>query len=33
MNWEKRGWIERRESDNDRRCLHLQLTEKGISFA
>ncbi|SUH35512.1 transcriptional regulator [Salmonella enterica subsp. enterica] len=25
---EKRGWIERRESDNDRRCLHLQLTEK-----
>ncbi|EFL3962285.1 transcriptional repressor MprA [Escherichia coli] len=20
---EKRGWIERRESDNDRRCLHL----------
>lgn len=26
---EKRGWIERRESDNDRRCLHLQLTEKG----
>lgn len=21
---EKRGWIERRESDNDRRCLHLQ---------
>ena len=23
---EKRGWIERRESDNDRRCLHLQLT-------
>jgi DNA-binding MarR family transcriptional regulator len=29
---EKRGWIERRESDNDRRCLHLQLTEKVISF-
>jgi MarR family transcriptional repressor of emrRAB len=28
---EKRGWIERRESDNDRRCLHLQLTEKVIS--
>ena len=25
---EKRGWIERRESDNDRRCLHLHLTEK-----
>lgn len=20
---EKRGWIERRESDNDRRCLYL----------
>ncbi|MCS5960918.1 transcriptional repressor MprA [Klebsiella pneumoniae subsp. pneumoniae] len=30
---EKRGWIERRESDNDRRCLHLQLTERAISFA
>lgn len=29
---EKRGWIERRESDNDRRCLHLQLTEKGYQF-
>lgn len=29
---EKRGWIERRESDNDRRCLHLQLTEKGHEF-
>lgn len=29
---EKRGWIERRESDNDRRCLHLQLTEKGQAF-
>ncbi|SUB69878.1 Uncharacterized HTH-type transcriptional regulator yusO [Pluralibacter gergoviae] len=29
---EKRGWIERRESDNDRRCLHLQLTEKGQQF-
>lgn len=29
---EKRGWIERRESDNDRRCLHLQLTEKVTSF-
>ncbi|MBW9801233.1 transcriptional repressor MprA [Escherichia coli] len=30
---EKRGWIERRESDNDRRCLHqlwsaLSTTEK-----
>lgn len=29
---EKRGWIERRESDNDCRCLHLQLTERAISF-
>lgn len=29
---EKRGWIERRESDNDRRCLHLHLTEKGHEF-
>ena len=29
---EKRGWIERRESDNDRRCLHLQLTEKAMLF-
>ena len=29
---EKRGWIERRESDNDRRCLHLHLTEKGQEF-
>ncbi|HCC11072.1 MAG TPA: transcriptional repressor MprA, partial [Atlantibacter hermannii] len=29
---EKRGWIERRESDNDRRCLHLQLTDKGQEF-
>lgn len=29
---EKRGWIERRESDNDRRCLHLQLTDKGHQF-
>lgn len=29
---EKRGWIERRESDNDRRCLHLQLTGKGVAF-
>ncbi|MCY0677754.1 transcriptional repressor MprA, partial [Klebsiella pneumoniae] len=26
------GWIERRESDNDRRCLYLQLTEKGHQF-
>jgi len=29
---EKRGWIERHESDNDRRCLHLQLTKQGIEF-
>lgn len=29
---EKRGWIERRESDNDRRCLHLHLTPKGNEF-
>ena len=29
---EKRGWIERRESENDRRCLHLHLTEKGNEF-
>ncbi|WP_192458987.1 transcriptional repressor MprA [Musicola keenii] len=29
---EKRGWIERRESDSDRRCLHLFMTEKGKAF-
>ncbi len=29
---EKRGWIERRESDSDRRCLHLHLTDKGNDF-
>jgi len=29
---EKRGWIERRESDNDRRCLHLHLTTDGEAF-
>lgn len=29
---EKRGWIERKESDNDRRCLHLHLTPKGTEF-
>ncbi|WP_337264165.1 MULTISPECIES: transcriptional repressor MprA [unclassified Serratia (in: enterobacteria)] len=29
---EKRGWIERRESDNDRRCLHLHLTPAGEAF-
>ncbi|WP_225182035.1 transcriptional repressor MprA [Pectobacterium aroidearum] len=29
---EKRGWIERRESNSDRRCLHLHLTEEGKAF-
>ncbi|AMH16583.1 transcriptional repressor MprA [Hafnia paralvei] len=29
---EKRGWIERQESDSDRRCLHLHLTEAGETF-
>lgn len=29
---EKHGWIERRESDNDRRCLYLHLTAKGEAF-
>ncbi|BAE75182.1 putative transcriptional regulator [Sodalis glossinidius str. 'morsitans'] len=29
---EKRGWIERKESENDRRCLHLHLTEVGQVF-
>ncbi|CDH23990.1 transcriptional repressor MprA [Xenorhabdus bovienii] len=29
---EKQGWIERKESHNDRRCLHLHLTEKGTNF-
>ncbi|WP_114195301.1 transcriptional repressor MprA [Edaphovirga cremea] len=29
---EKRGWIERRESDHDRRCLHLHLTPSGEDF-
>ncbi|MBS0971677.1 transcriptional repressor MprA [Chimaeribacter arupi] len=29
---EKRGWIERRESDNDRRCLHLHMTPAGEAF-
>ena len=29
---EKRGWIERRESAQDRRCLHLHLTDKGNAF-
>lgn len=29
---EKRGWIERQESDSDCRCLHLHLTEAGEAF-
>ena len=29
---EKNGWIERKESHNYRRCLHLHLTEKGSEF-
>lgn len=29
---EKNGWIERKESHSDRRCLHLHLTEKGTDF-
>lgn len=29
---EKRGWIERRESDHDRRCLHLHMTPQGEEF-
>ncbi|WJW82548.1 transcriptional repressor MprA [Moellerella wisconsensis] len=29
---EKHGWIERKESQNDRRCLHLHLTDKGTEF-
>lgn len=29
---EKRGWIERRESDSDRRCLHLHMTDDGKAF-
>ena len=29
---EKKGWIERRESTNDRRCLHLHLTPAGEAF-
>ncbi|AKG67922.1 MULTISPECIES: transcriptional repressor MprA [Serratia] len=29
---EKRGWIERRESDHDRRCLHLHMTQAGEAF-
>lgn len=29
---EKRGWIERKESDSDRRCLYLHLTQQGYDF-
>ncbi|KAA9002477.1 transcriptional repressor MprA [Affinibrenneria salicis] len=29
---EKCGWIERRESDSDRRCLHLHMTQEGKAF-
>ncbi|QWA12187.1 transcriptional repressor MprA [Sodalis ligni] len=29
---EKRGWIERKESESDRRCLHLHLTDAGEAF-
>ena len=29
---EKRGWIERKESENDRRCLHLHMTDEGEAF-
>lgn len=29
---QKRGWVERRESDNDRRCLNLHLTDAGYEF-
>lgn len=29
---EKRGWIERHESDTDRRCLHLRMTAEGKTF-
>ncbi|MBT0728367.1 transcriptional repressor MprA [Rosenbergiella australiborealis] len=29
---QKRGWVERRESENDRRCLHLHLTDAGYEF-
>ncbi|WP_409310022.1 transcriptional repressor MprA [Pectobacterium sp. B1J-3] len=29
---ERRGWIERRESNSDRRCLHLHMTEAGKAF-
>ncbi|MDR0806756.1 MAG: transcriptional repressor MprA [Enterobacteriaceae bacterium] len=29
---EKKGWIERKESGKDRRCLHLFLTKSGQDF-
>ncbi|PVZ82708.1 transcriptional repressor MprA [Serratia sp. S1B] len=29
---EKHGWIERRESGSDRRCLYLHLTQAGENF-
>ncbi len=29
---ERRGWIERKESESDRRCLYLHLTETGLAF-
>ena len=29
---QKRGWVERQESRNDRRCLHLHLTDAGYDF-
>ncbi|MGP1924738.1 MAG: transcriptional repressor MprA [Arsenophonus sp. NEOnobi-MAG3] len=29
---ENHKWIERKESHNDRRCLHLHLTENGSNF-
>lgn len=29
---ESRGWIERRENGNDRRCMHLHLTQAGKEF-
>ncbi|QEM89862.1 transcriptional repressor MprA [Kosakonia radicincitans] len=29
---EKRGWTERKQDGIDRRCIHLRLTNKGLSF-
>lgn len=29
---QRRGWVERRESESDRRCLHLHLTDSGNQF-